>query len=244
MKILEQIKKLLMENGSSLVGFANLNLLDYNIRKEFKLGISIIVSLNPDIIKNITEGPTIEYHDEYVSANKKLDYLSKTVSMFLLEKGHQVEYWGATDDRIYGHHMTELPHKTMATLSGLGWIGKCALLVTKEYGSAVRLTTVLTNIDINIPDKSIKESFCNDCNICVEVCPGKAPKGINWHRGLFRDDFFNPDLCRISARELAKDRTGIELTYCGICIANCPYTKDYINRPFDTIPLARNHTFG
>jgi epoxyqueuosine reductase QueG len=53
---------------------------------------------------------------------------------------------------------------------------------------------------------------------------------VNWYRGLARDSFFDPDACREIARKLAKERTGILYTYCGICIANCPYTKEYINR--------------
>jgi len=228
MNLLSKIQSILLESGASLIGFSNLTLLDRRIRKGYILGISIAVSLNHNIIKNIENGPTIEYHDECDKANKKLDYLSKTISNFLNGNGYITDSWGATDDRVYGHHLTDLPHKTMATLSGIGWIGKCALLITKEYGSALRLTTVLTNIKIKVPDMSIKESLCENCSICVDMCPGKASKGINWYRGLHRDDFFNPDLCRNAARKLSKERTGIELTFCGICIACCPYTKNYI----------------
>jgi epoxyqueuosine reductase len=226
----EEIYDLIINSGASLVGFAGLDILDPEVRKNFKTGISIAVALDPHIIAGITEGPTREYHEEYVAANSRLDMLSNLASEYLCSRGNKTDRWGATDDRIYGHNITDLPHKTMATLSGLGWIGKCALLVTKEFGSAVRFTTVLTDMDLTIEDHSIKESLCGDCSICVNVCPSHAPKGLNWTRGLFRDDFFDPDLCRTAARKLAMDRTGIELTYCGICIANCPHTLRYIER--------------
>ena len=53
----------------------------------------------------------------------------------------------------------ELPHKTVATRAGIGWIGKCALLVTEKYGSAIRLTTVLTDMDLET-DQPINGSKC------------------------------------------------------------------------------------
>ena len=63
----------------------------------------------------------------------------------LLENGYQ-SYANTTkavkqDD----NWCTPLPHKTVATRTGLGWIGKNCLLVTKEYGSAVRLSSLLTD---------------------------------------------------------------------------------------------------
>jgi epoxyqueuosine reductase len=228
--VISELKENLEENGASLVGFADLSVIDPRIKKNFTVGISIALALDPIVIKGIIDGPTLEYYREYKRANAKLDYLSESISSFLHKRGYNTDHWGATEDREFGHYMTELPHKTVATLSGLGWIGKCALLVTNEYGSALRLTTVLTDIEEQIEDKSVKESYCKECSICVDVCPGKAPKGHNWHRGLTREDLFDPDLCCTNAKKLAKERTGIEYSFCGICIANCPYTKKYVNK--------------
>lgn len=230
MELLNKIKEELFTHGASLTGFADLSLLNPGIKKNFTLGISIAIALDPNIIMGITEGPTIEYYNEYLKVNKKLNDLSSMIASFLNKKGYKTEYWGSTEDRIYGHFLTDLPHKTMATLSGLGWIGKCALLVNKQYGSAIRLTTVLTDIAGEVKDNSISKSYCGDCMICVTACPGHAPKGIDWNRDLFRDDFFNPDLCRNSARKLAKEKIGINNTICGICIAACPFTKNYLKR--------------
>jgi epoxyqueuosine reductase len=36
-------------------------------------------------------------------------------------------------------------HKTVATMAGMGWIGKSALLVTEEYGPNLRINTILTD---------------------------------------------------------------------------------------------------
>ncbi len=226
--LINSIRNELIEKGASLVGFAGLDIIDKKIIGENKIGISIGIALNPFIINGIKNGPTTEYYHEYENTNNKLDELSLFITKYINNLGYGTKRWGATNDGIYGHHMTDLPHKTMATLSGLGWIGKCALLITKEFGSAIRFTTVLANININVEDNSISESYCKDCDICVKKCPGKAPKGINWHKGLFRDKFFDPDKCRLAARKLAKERTNIEDTFCGICIATCLYTQKYI----------------
>jgi epoxyqueuosine reductase QueG len=103
------------------------------------------------------------------------------------------------------------------------------LLVTETYGSAVRLTSILT--DAPLPcGEPINDSRCGDCVECVRACPGQAANGEKWQAGKPRDEFFDAKICQATARNLAKDRTGIEDTFCGICMAACPWTKRYIQR--------------
>jgi len=45
---------------------------------------------------------------------------------------------------------------------------KCALLITKRFGSAIRLTTVLTDATLNC-DTPIDDSLCGDCMDCVQI---------------------------------------------------------------------------
>ena len=63
-----------------------------------------------------------------------------------------------------------LSHKIAATLSGTGWIGRNALVITKPFGSAVWLTTALTDapLETGMP---VDESQCGSCAACVESCP-------------------------------------------------------------------------
>jgi epoxyqueuosine reductase QueG len=61
---------------------------------------------------------------------------------------------------------TGLPHKTTATLAGLGWIGKCALLVTERYGSAIRLTAVLTEAELPCGEPVSRSR----CGACADKC--------------------------------------------------------------------------
>jgi epoxyqueuosine reductase len=224
-----QIKEVLLNKGASLVGFADLIEIPAEARHSKRFAVSIAVALDASIIANIRNGPTREYYSEYKRANALLSDLGKLTSSLIREEGYQAipkEPTGVGIDPKTDS--TVLPHKTVATRAGLGWIGKCALLVTKEYGSAIRLTTVLTDAELEtaIPTD---HSLCGDCVICVNFCPGNAPSGKNWNVKLYRDSFFDFSACRRAAREGAA-KIGIDDTICGICISVCPWTLNYIER--------------
>ncbi|MGD9162848.1 MAG: 4Fe-4S double cluster binding domain-containing protein, partial [Desulfobacteraceae bacterium] len=119
-----------------------------------------------------------------------------------------------------------LQHKTIATRAGLGWIGKSALLITKKYGPAIRLGTVLTNTEFEI-EEPINDSQCGDCKNCVEACPANAIVGQNWKSGVARESIYNAFACRETAKELARLQE-IPAAICGICINVCPWTQKYI----------------
>jgi epoxyqueuosine reductase QueG len=185
------------------------------------------VRLRPEVIAGIADGPTKEYSFEYTRCNQLLNQLSDTCVRLVTERGHHAVAFPATrhvpDD---SHLSTPLPHKTVATRAGIGWIGKCALLVTDPFGSAVRLTTVLTDAPVE-SGPAIDESCCGDCTDCVTVCPAGAPLGFEWRPNLARDDFFDAPACRRTAQAFGAE-TGIGHPICGICIAACPYTQQYI----------------
>ncbi len=123
-----------------------------------------------------------------------------------------------------------MPHKTCATRSGLGWIGKSALLVTPEFGPAVRLTSVLTNAPFDRFGTPVTASRCGDCEQCKNACPGKAIQGTLWDVSVNREQLVDVEACRKAARKLALKRTGHEITLCGKCIEICPYTQNYLKR--------------
>lgn len=224
-----QIKEVLLNKGASLVGFADLIEIPAEARHAKRFAVSIAVALDASIIANIRNGPTREYYSEYKRVNALLSDLGKLTSSLIRKEGYQAipkEPTGVGIDPKTDS--TTLPHKTVATRAGLGWIGKCALLVTKEYGSAIRLITVLTDAQLEtaIPTD---HSLCGDCAICVNLCPGNAPSGKNWNVKLYRDLFFDFSACRKAAREGAA-KIGIDDTVCGICISVCPWTLKYIDR--------------
>ena len=120
-----------------------------------------------------------------------------------------------------------------ATRAGLGWVGKSALLVTPEFGPAVRLTTVLTDAPLPV-GQPVTESRCGQCRACVECCPGAAPRGAAWRRGVGRDELLDVEACRRGVRD-ASARRGLDVLVCGRCIAACPRAQAWLRR---TGPLA------
>jgi len=214
----------LKKMGAALVGFADLSgFADDGLNT----GVSIIVSLDAGVIRGIENGPTRAYFDLYHSANRKLDTLALACSDMIKDFGY--DSFAQTTDAVreFGVYQTRMPHKTVAVRSGLGWIGKSALLVTREFGPAVRLTSVLTDAPLTagIP---IEESKCGGCTACADACPARAISGKLWSKDLFRDEFYDPLACRKKARELAWKRIGKEITLCGKCIEVCPYTQRYL----------------
>jgi epoxyqueuosine reductase QueG len=192
--------------------------------------VGFAMALAPEIVASVRDGPTTEYHAECERANTVLGELSLSTADMIRRRGFAAISSAATNEGIDSEtHSTELPHKTVGTLAGFGWIGKCALLVNQEFGSAIRLNRVLT--DAPLPTgMPVIEARCGDCRACVDACPGLAATGDNWTRDKHPDDFFNAHACRRAARETAQRRTGILDTFCGICIAVCPWTQAYIKR--------------
>ncbi|PKM49041.1 MAG: epoxyqueuosine reductase [Firmicutes bacterium HGW-Firmicutes-7] len=226
---MNEIKEMLFNQGASIVGFADLRDLPERVRFNLDYGISIGIRLNPKIIENIQSGPNRQYHQEYLRVNQLLDQLSSKIASILRSKGYQAMSIAATVEGMNNYDLsTLLPHKTVATKAGLGWIGKNALLITKSFGSAIRLTTVLTNIEFSSAEP-IKTSLCGSCQACVEGCPANAIIGKNWHLGIPRNKIYNTFLCSDFMQKLVK-KMKINNRICGQCIVSCPWTKKYIIR--------------
>ena len=212
-------------NGATQVGFADLSNLEND---GMNSGISILVSIPKSVVKSIREGPNIEYYNQYYGLNNKLNNLAEIGACYIETMGYKAIALTTDNVKEFGNYRTNLPHKTVATLAGLGWIGKSALFVTNEYGSAIRLTSILTNMELDY-GTPIRKSMCGDCNQCVKACPGEAITGKLWDAETDRDELFDPIKCRKMARQLAKERINKEITLCGKCIEICPYTQNYLN---------------
>ena len=227
-----ELKKELLRLGADIVGYGNLEELPVNVREGLPVGVSIAVAYPPPVIRGIAELPTQDYREWYDRLNERLDMLVSFGADFLRANGYKAiaktrEYVGSGEKR----DNTTLPHKTVATRAGLGWIGKCALLVTGKYGSAVRISSILTDAPLDTAQPN-NESMCGDCMTCKDACPGSAVSGKLWEVGLYRDEFFDPVKCRKTARERAKQGFNGDITICGKCIEVCPFTRQYLKQPF------------
>ena len=224
------IKDELLCHGAAMVGIGDLTELPSDVRVNLPIGVSVAVKYPIEVIRGIAELPTQEYCDWYNKLNEKLDALVTLGAEALQMHGYRAVAQTRKHVGFGSEDARALPHKTVATRAGLGWIGKCALLVTDEYGSMIRLSSILTDAPLETA-KPINQSKCGSCVICRDACPGGAVSGKLWNVSVKRDDFFDAAACHITAKERAKQGFGGDMTLCGKCIEVCPYTRAWLTPP-------------
>jgi epoxyqueuosine reductase len=105
-----------------------------------------------------------------------------------------------------------------AIAAGLGELGKHGSLISRHFGSGVRLAGVTTDMPLvaTAPDRFGGDEFCKTCQICTRECP---PDAISPHKQMVRGVerwYVDFDKCIPYFAEAAG---------CGICIAVCPWTR-------------------
>lgn len=227
MNLTDKLKNFLIENGATEVGFADIT--NFTPNPELNIGVVFYIVYPKKIIRNMENAPTQEYVNELVSLNSRLDKLGMKCEEFLINEGF--EAYAQTKKRLgtdFGEFNSfELPHKTIATRAGLGWIGKSALFTTKKYGSALRLSSVLTDATLEIGEPILK-SKCGKCMECTNACLGGAISGKNWNCNIKRNEFYDDKKCEQYALKISEKNLGKADTVCGKCIFACPHTQKYI----------------
>ena len=215
------VEEILKNRNIALIGFADLSEIDADSRRGFQYGIVFAMALT--VFPSINE-PSEEYLDEYKRINGELREISSLLVEKIKERGFDA--YSLFYDKQNADFRTPLPFKTLATRAGLGWIGKSAALITKEYGNAIRIYGVLTDMPLET-GTPVNSSLCGDCDECVKNCPGKAITGNSWNLGADRNDLLNAPQCKKTVIERGEIFDVTDGT-CGICISVCPWTKKYI----------------
>lgn len=231
---MSEFARLLRNQGACLVGVADLAQLPVGHHLGLPRAVAIAAAFAPEVVRGLAEhgGPTWEYVQARRALDQQLDRLRNQAIGFLLAAGHQAR--SATPQDLGGTDFqtltSPLPFKTVATLAGLGWIGRCALLVTEEFGSAIRLTAVLTDAPL-LTGRPVTASRCETCSTCVQVCPVQAPSGREWSPDLDRAAFFNVSACAQEVwTQAARFGDAPPIGFCGLCMAHCPWTRRYSSR--------------
>ncbi len=134
----------------------------------------------------------------------------------------------ALADHILGQGYQAIPHGgpqagpallvPAAIAAGLGELGKHGSIINRRYGASFRLAAVLTDMPLvaDAPDAFGADEFCIHCQICARACP---PGAIGHDKRMVRGEtkwYVDFDKCVPYFNE----------TYgCGICIAECPFSR-------------------
>lgn len=224
MRMINQfVSDYLLSEGCSLVGFADLSAVPYAVEQGMPYGVCFAIALQA--FPSLTDTPSAAYYHEYKSVSAKLREIGFALEEKLRLQGCRA--YALVGNKQDARFTTPLPLKTLATRAGLGWIGKSAVFVTKEYGAAIRLGGVITDMPLDCAEP-IDISDCGNCQECVNHCPAQAISGKNWVLGVSRDELLNPYLCKEKVKQRG-EAYGVTEGTCGICLAACPYTKHYMD---------------
>lgn len=124
--------------------------------------------------------------------------------------------WAA---RAYGNpNSSDILQIPLAIQAGIGELGKHGSLICEEYGSNIRLATVLTELPLAAdgPVDLGVDDFCLNCRVCTAECP---PAAIHDEQQMVRGRrkwYVDFDKC---IPYFAKTKG------CAICIQVCPWSE-------------------
>ena len=201
----QEITALLQQEGCDLVGFADLSVLPTEPRKGLPVGIIMATPYAPQAVwEQLSEAQRQRIRDKSDQGSPLERYVA-AVKAFLRERNYK---------RNTTYPSMEITHKMLATLAGLGWIGKNALLVSHALGPAVRFAAVLTDAPLECGTPIMASQCPPGCTLCATACPAQAIRGGLWERGVHRDEFFDVTACKEGR------------STCGTpCIAVCPFAQ-------------------
>ena len=219
----QELKSILTKNGATLVGFSDLGDQASAEFPHLRYAVTIVRRLSDTVVETIHGKPSIMYFHHYRTTNTKLDLLALDAVDFIESHGYSALPIAAsqstnTDKDAYRGVFS---HKTAAVLAGLGFIGKNALFINPQYGSKIRLATVLTDMPLSA-EFPVMVKGCGSCEICKNACPAKAITGNNYVYGEPRDTILDARRCSEHMKTYKDIGRG---AVCGLCMRACPYNQ-------------------
>jgi reductive dehalogenase len=109
--------------------------------------------------------------------------------------------------------------------AGLGTQGRHGIVITPETGSNFRAAFVTTNLPMEI-DKPIDfgvNEFCQDCQICAEICPSASISFEKTNKNMTTRGYRHWEINQASCYNFwMQSMGGIG---CRLCLIACPYSR-------------------
>ena len=216
-----KLKTLAYSLGADEVGFCDLGKPPVATIENARYAISIAVKLSDAVLKTVDGAPSFVYFQHYRTANTLLDQIAFRLAREIEKLGFSALPVAASQSLGKDNpYEGVIAHKTVAVLSGLGFVGKSGLFLSSSYGSKVRLATILTDMPVQ-SELPVIENGCGDCTKCKTACPAGAIFGEQPTKNGERN--FDPEKCSRYMKEHFQDigRGSV----CGVCIKVCPKNK-------------------
>jgi len=212
-----KIRDLSFQWGGSLFGVADLRsfgrdeiLLSPLLIEHHPFSISIGYHLSDSILEGIEDQPTPHYFHHYQRVNILLDTIGLILTSAIQDLGYRAMPIAASQIVDWKNQRGHLSHKHVARLAGLGWIGRNNLLVNENFGSRIRLLTLLTDLPLVTDAPQLRD--CGSCRACLSVCPVGAISE--------RPEDFNHVRCYEQLKIFSKT-LHFSQHICGICVKAC-----------------------
>ena len=200
-------------HGVNFIKIVDISMLPTKENRGYSVAILVEIVLSSSYIFRLSKENILDY-SEFSEKEHSADKLTEWTADFIIAKGYKAFAQSERNLSLHGFYdettkTTPLPHKKIAILAGLGWIGKNNLLVTQEYGSALCMCSVLTNAPLPTENRPIIMSKCGECTVRKRG----YPYGSTWEIGMNRDLIVDVYHCES----------------CLKCLSNCPWTQKYMN---------------
>jgi len=209
------LKKLATDLGVDLFGVAETVKLEKYIDDEIKVEamklpyvISIGIRLQRAVLNTLVDHPNQLYKTHYRQTNSVLDRATHELGRYIQGEGFNAIPIAASFILDWQKQNAHLSHRHAALEAGLGFWGKNNLLVHPEYGAGVRLSSLFTDMPLDI-DRPIPND-CGECLVCMIACPADA----------IGEKDFDFDKCYAQIKEFSK-RNNYNLHICGLCVRAC-----------------------
>ncbi|NNL41704.1 MAG: epoxyqueuosine reductase [Desulfobacterales bacterium] len=229
-KYTEEFKARIRDFGADLVGIADVEPLKDlkmdppDLLEPFVTAVTIAIKLPAAVFEQIVDRPTPIYKSVYTTANLILDQIAFRTAMVLQSDGFPSLPIPASQVLDKENWYAAISHKAVARMAGVGWQGKNLLLITPQYGSRVRLATLLTKAPLEV-DGPIKNR-CGNCTACQDACPAQAIRGLSTKTHYkSRNEAMHFSMCVEKVTGEFAKIPEVEAPICGICIKACPFGR-------------------
>jgi epoxyqueuosine reductase len=183
--------------------------------------------------------------------------------------GHKISRMAAKDVNMKVFvDSSPLLERDLASMAGMGWIGKNTCLISPETGSFLLLAEILMDIDLPQTESSVFDR-CGSCRRCIDACPTgcirpdrliDAGRCISYltieHKGaiptelrpLVGDWIFGCDVCqdvcpwnqKHARRSVSPIFNPVLATGCLNLADELRLTEDEFNRRYNGLPIKRS----